>query len=186
MAEEQVSIDRTSHRLPEPFFVIATQNPLEQAGTYPLPESQLDRFLMCLELHYPSRHAEFSLLTGRDRKELLKGLQPLFSTVDIRELQWRIQTVHASAALIAFIQDILEFTRQSKEFQTGLSPRAGLALVRTSKSWAFLQGRDYILPEDVQAVLPWVVCHRLCLTDDFSGLHSKDKIMALLQEVAVP
>lgn len=186
MAEGQVSIDRESHLLPEPFFVIATQNPLEQAGTYPLPESQLDRFLMSLELDYPSRAAENSLLKGRDRKDLLGEFSPLFEPREIIDLQKTVLTVHPSEALVNYIQDILEFSRQSKYFLTGLSPRAGLALLRTSQSWSFLQGRDYILPEDVQVVLPWVVVHRLRLKEDQAGLTKNVTMANLFREVPVP
>lgn len=186
MAEGQVSLDRNTRPLPKPFFVIATQNPQEQAGTYPLPESQLDRFLMCLNLHYPSRAAESNLLKGGDRKDLLNDIIPLFEPHKVIELQNMVRTVHPAEALINYIQDILDFSRQSKHFQTGLSPRAGLALLRSSQSWAFLQGRNFVLPEDVQAVLPCVVIHRLRLSEDQPGVTKNDTITNLFREVPVP
>jgi len=162
MEERQVTVDGATHVLPEPFFVIATQNPAHHIGTFPLPESQLDRFLMRIELGYPDRGAERELLSGQTRKHLLDALPVSMPAETLLKLQRDVPNVHAAPALLDYVQDIVEFTRQSEHYFCGLSPRAGLALLTAAKSWAFLDGRDAVLPEDVQAVLPAVAGHRLC------------------------
>ena len=161
MEEQQVSIDGSSHALPEPFFVIATQNPHDQRGTYALPESQLDRFLMCLSLGYPDAASERSLLLGQDRRELLRRLPPLLDRERVQRLQQQVLRVHVAPALADYVQRLLDATRSSRAFAGGLSPRAGLALLRAARAHALLQGRDYCAPQDVQAVLPAVAVHRL-------------------------
>jgi len=161
MEECQVTIEGETRPLPQPFFVIATQNPLYQVGTFPLPESQLDRFLMRIELGYPDTAAERSLLQGRDRRELLAGVAPLLAASGLQELQQRVHAVHAADALLDYLQALLAFSRASARYQNGLSPRAGLALLHSARAWAFLEGRDLVLPEDLQTVLPAVVNHRL-------------------------
>lgn len=161
MEEHQVTIDGTTRPLPEPFFVIATQNPQQQIGTFPLPESQLDRFLMRVNLGYPDPHSERLLLRGRPRKSLLERLQPCLRVEELRGLQEQVESVHVSEALLDYVQDLLAFTRQSGEFQQGLSPRAGLALLHAAQAWALLAGRAAVLPEDVQAVAVPVMGHRL-------------------------
>ncbi len=185
MAEGQVSLDRQSHPLPMPFFVIATQNPLEQSGTSPLPESQLDRFMIRMHLGYPSRQAERNLLLGRDRQDLLSSLKAILEPQKIQELQAKVQRIHTAAPVIDYIQDILDFTRQDGRFQSGLSPRAGLDLVRCAKAWAMLQRRDFVLPEDVQAILPWVTSHRLRLTEPIPPGIGNDYLMELFREVKI-
>lgn len=161
MEERQVTIDGVTRPLPLPFFVIATQNPLHQIGTFPLPESQLDRFLMRIELGYPDRTAERELLRGSDRREMINELHPCLSPRDLSELQRQVSQVHAADALIDYVQALAMHTRLSPDWQAGLSPRAALALLHAARAWAMLAGRPHALPEDVQAVLPAVAPHRL-------------------------
>lgn len=161
MEEHQVTVETETRKLPEPFFVIATQNPTEQVGTFPLPESQLDRFLMRIELGYPDRDAERALLAGTDRRDLLASLDPCMSPAELVELQADAQRVHVAPALLDYVQAIVAHTRRSPDYVAGLSPRAALALVHSARAWALLEGRDKVIPEDVQAVLPGVAAHRL-------------------------
>ncbi len=161
MAEGQVSSDGQTRELGRPFFVIATQNPLTQAGTYPLPESQLDRFLMRIELGYPDPEAERELLRGIDRRSLLRRSPALASAEQIQGWQGDVEKVHVSDALLDYMQRLLRYTRQQPEFAQGLSPRAAIALLQAARAWAWLAQRRHVLPEDVQAVLPAVAEHRL-------------------------
>jgi MoxR-like ATPase len=185
MEERQVTIEGETRGLEKPFFVIATQNPIEQSGTFPLPESQLDRFLMRIDLGYPNRTAEKKLLKQGETKSTLAGLQPMLSSDDVLILQEKVSDVHISDALLDYVQDLLDFTRNSTDFFVGLSPRAGLNLLMAAKSRAFLHERDYALPEDLQQVLPWVVGHRLRSRDE--GLEfSREKLTALFSEVSIP
>jgi len=161
MEERQVTADGVTHKLPQPFFVIATQNPHHLIGTFPLPESQLDRFLMRIEMGYPDRAAERALLKGRDRRELVESLQPVIGADKLASLQQLAGRVHVADPLLDYVQNLLDATRRAGEFAEGLSPRAGLSLVAAARAWALLSGRDMVLPEDVQAVAPSVSCHRL-------------------------
>ena len=161
MEERQVTLDGVSRPLPEPFFVIATQNPVTQAGTFPLPESQLDRFLMRISLGYPSAETEIALLSGSDRREQALIMQPQLSTAELMQMMLLVEKVHASADLIDYVQRLLAHSRRSGLFVAGLSPRAGLGLLRAARAWALLAGRDYVTPEDVQVVLGPVTAHRL-------------------------
>jgi len=161
MEEHQVTTEGETRALPEPFFVIATQNPLEQVGTFPLPESQLDRFLMRLELGYPDREAERALLGGADRRDMLGTLEPVMTPAELVELQGEVKEVHVAQALLDYVQALVEHTRRSPDYVAGLSPRAALALVHAARAWAYIEGRDKVIPEDVQAVLPGVATHRL-------------------------
>src|SRR5512132_3374640 len=161
MEEHQVTAEGETRKLPEPFFVIATQNPSDQVGTFPLPESQLDRFLMRIELGYPDRNAERALLSGSDRRDLLAGLDACMAPGELVELQGNAQRVHVAPALLDYVQAIVDHTRRSPEFAAGLSPRAALAMVHSARAWALIEGRDKVIPEDVQAVLPGVAGHRL-------------------------
>ena len=185
MEEHQVTSEGETRPLPEPFFVIATQNPANQIGTCPLPESQLDRFLMRIELGYPDAQAERALLAGRDRRELLTELRPVMSPEQLVQAQALVRAVKASPALLDYVQALLEYSRRSPHFLTGLSPRAGLALLSGARAWALLEGRDYALPEDVLAVLPHVVGHRLqqVQTDGALGAAA---LAAWFNEVAIP
>ena len=178
MEERQVSQDRVTRDLPDPFFVIATQNPANSVGTFPLPESQLDRFLMRIKLGYPNPKSERALLRGRDRRELVNALEPQLEVAELLEIQQQVQTVHMSDALLDYLQDVIAVTRNTPEFGPGLSPRAGLALLRCSQAWAFMEDRRHVLPEDVQAVLPGVVNHRLR-----QGAASPEE---LLRQVPIP
>lgn len=169
MEERQVTIEGKTRPLPDPFFVIATQNPNTQAGTFPLPESQLDRFLMRIELGYPDAVAERMLLQGEDRRAVLGRLKPTMDVRKLQELQEEVLHVKVSEALLDYIQRLVQYTRQAPEFAYGLSPRGALALVICAKSWAYIEDRSHVVPEDVQAVLPSVVEHRLREVVDFSG-----------------
>lgn len=161
MEEHQVTTEGETRSLPSPFFVIATQNPLEQAGTYPLPESQLDRFLMRIQLGYPPPKAERDLLKGTDRRKLINDLKVSITPEKLLEFQNECEGTVTSDALLDYLMRLITYTRESNEFHTGLSPRGGLALLKASRAWAFLHRRDFVLPEDVQAVLPSVLLHRV-------------------------
>jgi len=166
MEERQVTADGETFALPEPFFVIATQNPSHQIGTFLLPESQLDRFLMRLRLGFPDRGAERALLMGEDRRQLLERQTPVIRPEDLLDLQRAAQTVTVSEKLVDYVQALLDTTRHSPELTAGLSPRAGLALLAAARAWALTDGRAHVLPEDVQAVFPHVAGHRLHLAGD--------------------
>lgn len=161
MEERQVTIDGATRILPEPFFVIATQNPTDHAGTFPLPESQLDRFLMRIRLGYPHADAERALLRERSRREMLSEQVPVLDAGGVLALQADVDRVRVADALLDYLLALAAQSRDSGQFRQGLSPRAGLALRRAAQAWALLEGRDYVLPEDVQAILPAVVDHRL-------------------------
>lgn len=184
MEERQVTADGTTRALPAPFFVIATQNPTQQVGTYPLPESQLDRFLMRIAMGYPDRAAERDLLLARDRRELLAEVRPALDGAGVLALQAQVATLTCRPALLDYVQDLLDASRRSGAFVHGLSPRAGLGLLRAARAWAFLDRRDSVLPEDVQAVAPAVLGHRLLARDAIAGIGAH--VDALLQQVAVP
>jgi MoxR-like ATPase len=184
MAEQQVTAEGETRKLPEPFFVIATQNPSEQVGTFPLPESQLDRFMMRIELGYPDREAARALLSGTDRRELLAALEPCLSAAELLALQASVQRVHAAPALLDYVQAIVEHTRRSPEFIAGLSPRAALALLHCAQAWALVEGRDKVIPEDVQAILPGVAAHRLRPAHDTT--RRMDAGAMLLAAVPIP
>ncbi|MDR1728122.1 MAG: AAA family ATPase [Acidobacteriota bacterium] len=161
MEERQVSVEGKARALPRPFFVIATQNPTEQSGTFPLPESQLDRFLMRVSMGYPGRDAEMELFRGEDRRRMLAKLEPVLTPEELIELQSHVDEVKASDAVLDYLYRILAFTRESDAFQAGLSTRAGLGLLRAAKAWAYLHGEERLLPGDIQKVLPAVAGHRL-------------------------
>ncbi|HEY1392341.1 MAG TPA: MoxR family ATPase [Methylibium sp.] len=161
MEEHQVTVDNETRALPEPFFVIATQNPTDQLGTYPLPESQLDRFLMCITLGYPDRASERALLAGRDRREAIHELRPVMTPAELHAVQQAVLQIHASEALLDYLQALIAATRSGHWFVEGLSPRAGIAVLRAAKARALLDQRDYVAPDDIQAVLPQTVAHRL-------------------------
>ncbi|MEO8297447.1 MAG: AAA family ATPase [Burkholderiales bacterium] len=161
MEEHQVSVDGETRALPAPFFVIATQNPSDQLGTYPLPESQLDRFLMCLTLGYPDPQSERALLAGADRRELLRTLKPAMAAAELLAAQAAVRAVHAAEPLLDYVQALIAATRSGRWFRQGLSPRAGLALLRVARAHALLEGRDYLAPDDVQAVAVPALAHRL-------------------------
>jgi MoxR-like ATPase len=184
MEEHHISADGTTYPLPEPFFVIATQNPQHQVGTFPLPESQLDRFLMRIELGVPDRASERAMLLGMDRRDMLKELKSIFTPNTLLEIQQSVRKVHTSAALLDYLQDLLDASRQ--RHTTGLSPRAGLALLHASQAWALMNGRDMALPEDIQAVGVAVMGHRLSHEIDEAGLSGRTMAETLLRTVPIP
>ena len=187
MEERQVTVEGETRALEEPFFVIATQNPAHQVGTFPLPESQLDRFLMRIELGYPDEAAERLLLAGNDRRTLLSGIEPVMTPGDLLQLQAQVDRVHTSDAILDYLQALLGFSRRSPHWRSGLSPRAGLALLHCARAWAFLEGRDMVLPEDVQIVLPAVAAHRLQPVDEHGSTQADtDRVRELFASVALP
>ena len=184
MEERQVTSEGETRPLPEPFFVIATQNPSTQIGTFPLPESQLDRFLMRLELGYPDRAAERALLEGGGRRDKLPELAARLTPDQIAPLQRAAATIHVSPALLDYVQTLVEATRTSPRFMHGLSPRAALSLLSAARAWAFIDGRAMVMPEDVQAVLPSVACHRLQLASSAGHARPED-IATLIRSIPV-
>ena len=184
MEERQVTVDGETRPLPEPFFVIATQNPSTQIGTFPLPESQFDRFLLRVELGYPDRAAERALLESGGRRDALPALAACLSPEQIVPLQQAAGGVHVAPALLDYVQALVEATRTSPRVVHGLSPRAALALLTVARAWAFLAGRRMVMPEDVQAVLPSVACHRLQLADG-NGHAGAEDIAGLIRTIPV-
>ena len=186
MEEHQVTTEGKTRPLPQPFFVIATQNPSDQIGTFPLPESQLDRFLMRIELGYPDRQAERALLAGADRREMLATLAPAMKNDELATLQTAVRDVHASSALIDYVQALVEHSRRAPEFTNGLSPRAALSLLNAARAWALVAGRDRVIPEDIQAVLPAVAGHRLVPRVTGVKRSSVELVTGLMQAVPIP
>ena len=181
MEERQVTLDGQTMALPEPFFVVATQNPQEQVGTFPLPESQLDRFLMRVHLGYPAAAAERELLSGVDRRELVKSLEAIAGVEALRKLQHSVHEIHVSPALLDYVQALVAHTRSAAGLSVGLSPRAAIGLLRAARAWALIAGRHAVIPEHVQAVFPAVVEHRLGARDGGPAAASR-----LLEAVPVP
>jgi len=185
MEEHQVTAEGETRKLPEPFFVIATQNPMHQVGTFPLPESQLDRFLMRINLGYPDAKAERDLLRGADRRDIISQLKPAMTQDQLLELQRAVPQMQVSDALLDYVQSLVHFTRHSPRFTQGLSPRAGVALLRAAQAWGMMEGRRQVLPEDVQAVVPAVVGHRLHGGNE-AGKGGFDPAKELIAGVAIP
>jgi MoxR-like ATPase len=185
MEEKQVTVEGETRALPQPFFVIATQNPHDQLGTYALPESQLDRFLMRISLGYPDRAAERTLLAGNDRRDLVDALPAVFTPIALKAAQDAVQAVHAADPLLNYVQDLIAATRSGRWFLQGLSPRAGIALVRAAKAQALLAGRNYVAPDDVQAILPQTIAHRMIPVAD-AGRGAVEQVRAMVQSVALP
>lgn len=186
MEEHQVTTEGETRALPEPFFVVATQNPSHQIGTFPLPESQLDRFLMRIHLGYPDASAERALLEGRERRDMIVDLAPVITSEELVSLQKRVREVFTSPALLDYLQALIAYTRSSSDFVNGLSPRAGLYLLNAARAWAHMDGRREVIPEDLQAVLPTVVGHRLHPVNGYASLSGMDLSQRLLEEVAIP
>ncbi|OOG56147.1 MoxR family ATPase [Polaromonas sp. C04] len=185
MEEKQVTVEGETRALPSPFFVIATQNPHDQLGTYALPESQLDRFLMRISLGYPDRAAERQLLTGSDRRDMVEALPGMLTLDDLHSLQQQVLQVHAAEPLLNYVQDLVAATRSGRWFAMGLSPRAGIAVLRAAKAQALLCGRDYAAPDDVQAILAQTVAHRLTPVGD-AGRGSVEQVRAMIEVVPLP
>ena len=186
MEERQVTVEGETRPLPAPFFVIATQNPAHQIGTFPLPESQLDRFLMRIDLGYPDRSAERALLEGQDRRSLLAATPAMLSPDTLTKAQEAVAKVNVAGPLFDYVQALLAYTRNAPHWKNGLSPRAGLGLVAAARAWALLDGRDHVLPEDVQAVLPAVAVHRLQTSDGGERRTPDDIARALVEAVPLP
>jgi len=186
MEEQQVTCEGETRPLPEPFFVIATQNPYHQIGTFPLPESQLDRFLMRIEMGYPDQAAERELLAGADRRDMVAALNPCMEPGELIELQRSVREVHVSEALISYVQAIVDHTRRSPDYEVGLSPRAALALLRAARAWALIDHRDLVIPEDIQAVLPAVTGHRLRSASGMTAGSATSLATALMGAVPIP
>jgi MoxR-like ATPase len=185
MEEKQVTIEGETRALPSPFFVIATQNPHDQLGTYLLPESQLDRFLMRISLGYPDRAAERQLLAGTDRRELVNSLPSLLTANELQTLQRQVLAVFASDALLDYVQDLMAATRSGQWFVQGLSPRAGMAVLRAAKARALLAGRNFVAPDDVRGILPQTIAHRLVPVGD-AGRGAVAQVSAMLDAVPLP
>jgi MoxR-like ATPase len=185
MEEGQITADGETFKVPEPFFVVATQNPRQQIGTFSLPESQLDRFLMRIEMGYPDRESERKLLEGEDRRKMFESLKPVITPQQLAQMQEQARAVVASPALINYVQDLLDASRSNNQFGNGLSPRAGLALLSAARAWALISGRTMVLPEDVQAVAPGVMSHRLMGHGDLAG-PSDAAVRTLIGSVAIP
>jgi MoxR-like ATPase len=186
MEEQQVTAEGETRLLPQPFFVIATQNPSHQVGTFPLPESQLDRFLMCIQLGYPDAQAERRLLEGSDRRDLLAALPPRLGPEQLLTLQHAARALYVAPALLDYLQALLTHSREAPEFVTGLSPRAGLNALHAARAWALLDGRNFVIPEDVQAVLPSVIAHRLQPSGGRRGADADEAVTRLLGQVPIP
>jgi MoxR-like ATPase len=185
MEEKQVTVEGETRALPSPFFVIATQNPHDQLGTFALPESQLDRFLMRISLGYPDRAAERALFSGADRRDMVEQLGNTLSPTELQALQQQVQDIHAADPLLDYVQDLIAASRSGRWFLQGLSPRAGIAVIRAAKAQALLSGRSYVAPDDVQAVLPQTVAHRLVPVGD-AGRGPLEQVRAMLEEVPLP
>jgi MoxR-like ATPase len=186
MEEHQVTIEGETRPLPVPFFVIATQNPSYQVGTFPLPESQLDRFLMRLHLGYPDSDAERALLMGEDRRDVLAALPPCMTGENLATLQREVQHVHVSAPLVDYVQALVAHTRRSPDYVIGLSPRAALGLLHAGRAWAYMQNRNHVVPEDVQAVLAGVIGHRLVRPGQVRSGSGDDLAAELVKQVPIP
>ncbi|MBL1142109.1 MAG: MoxR family ATPase [Proteobacteria bacterium] len=186
MAEYQVTVEGETRDLPKPFFVIATQNPSNQIGTFPLPESQLDRFLMRIELGYPDNIAERELLKGKNRKDLLEEVQAVLTAEELIKLQKQLDSVHVSDALLDYVQSLMEFSRSSGNYIHGLSPRAGIAILSAAKAWALISSHQHVLPEDVQMVLPSVIGHRLNFLYDVTDKQALQPAEHLIRNVPIP
>ena len=185
MEEKQVTVEGATRVLPTPFFVIATQNPHDQLGTFALPESQLDRFLMRISLGYPDRAAERELLNGADRRGMVDAMRSMLTPGDLQSLQQKVLQVHAAEPLITYVQDLVAATRSGRWFLQGLSPRAGIAVMRAAKAQALLAGRDYVAPDDVQAILPQTISHRLLPVGD-AGRGPMEQVRAMVETVPLP
>ena len=185
MEEKQVSVEGETRALPQPFFVIATQNPQDQLGTYALPESQLDRFLMRISLGYPDRAAERLLLAGTDRRDMVGSMLPQLSGDELAQLQRQVLAIHTAEPLLNYVQDLIAATRSGRWFVQGLSPRAGSALVRAAKAQALISGRDYVAPDDVQAIIAQTIAHRLVPVGS-AGRGAVEQVRAMVDAVPLP
>ena len=185
MGEKQVTIEGKTYKLPQPFFVIATQNPIELYGTFPLPEAQLDRFIMKISIGYPPRFAEKEILKGGSKREELHNIKPLFSKNELIEIQNQVKNIYMSDKITDYILNIVEATRKSKYFYAGLSTRGALAIVATAKANAYLNKRDYVIPEDIKELIPYVVTHRVIFKEEYEA-NKEVVIKSLLENINTP
>ena len=185
MEEQQVTVDGRTRPLPQPFFVIATQNPGDQLGTYPLPESQLDRFLMCITLGYPDARSERELLAGQDRREAVAQLQPVMTPQELVAAMAEVRRVHVSEPLLDYLQALIAATRSGHWFSEGLSPRAGIGVLRLARARALLAGRDFVSPDDIQSILPQAIAHRMQPIAG-AGRGRREQVRAMVESVALP
>jgi len=185
MEEQQVSVEGQTRPLPRPFFVIATQNPSDQLGTYPLPESQLDRFLMCITLGYPDAKSERELLAGQDRREAVARLGPVMTPAELVEAMAAVRQVHVAESLLDYLQALIAATRSGHWFSEGLSPRAGIGVLRLARARALLAGRDFVSPDDLQAILPQAIAHRLIPVPG-AGRGRREQVRAMIESVTLP
>lgn len=184
MAEEQVTVDGKTYKLPKPFFVIATQNPIETYGTFPLPESQLDRFTMKISIGYPDRNAEKQILKEGSSRDRLYTLNPVIDKDEIMKIQEEIKKVYISDKIISWIIDFINATRNDERILLGLSTRAALAITNTAKAYSYFNGRDYVIPEDVKEMIPFVVPHRIILKEE--TISKEEVILSILQNISTP
>jgi len=185
MEEQQVTVDNETRKLPRPFFVIATQNPSDQLGTYPLPESQLDRFLLRITLGYPDRASERALLAGEDRRHMTTRLEPVMTPAELIATQQAVLKIGASDALLDYLQSLIAATRDGRWFVDGLSPRAGIAVLRVARARALLAQRTYVAPDDIQAILPQAIAHRLAPVPG-AGRGAIEQVRAMVEATPVP
>ncbi len=186
MGEKQVTVEGETYKLPKPFFVIATQNPVEQFGTFPLPESQMDRFMMKISIGYPSREAEREILKGGSKREDLYRISPILDKDEVLKIQNEIEQVYLSDKVIEYILDIVEATRNSKYFASGLSIRGTLTLAKTARTNAYFKGRDYVIPEDIKELLPYTIPHRVILHEIYQNTDSEELILSVVENIPVP
>ncbi|WP_297455510.1 MoxR family ATPase [Persephonella sp.] len=186
MGEKQVTVEGETYKLPKPFFVIATQNPVEQFGTFPLPESQMDRFMMKISIGYPSREAEREILKGGSKREELYRISPILDKEEVMKIQNEIEQVYLSDKVIEYILDIVEATRKSKYFASGLSIRGTLTLAKTARTNAYFKGRDYVIPEDIKELLPYTIPHRVILHEIYQNTDSEELILSVVEKIPVP
>lgn len=186
MAEKQVTLEGETYKLPKPFFVIATQNPVEQFGTFPLPESQMDRFMMKISIGYPTREAEKEILKGGSRREELYRIQPVMDPDEVIKIQNEIDQVYISDRVIDYILDIAEVTRSGKFFSAGLSIRGTLALVKTAKTNAYFKGRDFVIPEDIKELAVYTIPHRVLFKEEYESMEREEIIRSVLEEIKLP
>ncbi|WP_456402938.1 AAA family ATPase [Persephonella sp.] len=186
MGEKQVTLEGETYKLPKPFFVIATQNPVEQFGTFPLPESQMDRFMMKISVGYPVRSAEREILRGGSRREELYSVEPVMDINEVLQIQNEIDQIHLSDKVIDYILDIAEKTRNNKFFSAGLSIRGTLAIAKTAKTNAYFKGRDYVIPEDIKELSPYTIPHRVLFKEEFENIDQEEIVRSVVEEIPVP
>lgn len=186
MEEKQITVEGETYKLPEPFFVIATQNPIEFYGTFPLPEAQLDRFALKIKIGYPSREEEREILKGGNKKREIEKLEPVLNREDIFEIKEEIKKVYISDKIINYILDIAHYTRTNEMFLLGLSVRGTLTISKLAKTRAYFKGRNFVIPEDIKYLAPYSIPHRILLKDEYEELNKEEIVKSFLEEIKVP